>query len=63
MDGRFLQSKPWLQAAPSGETFKEKREKRESASSIHALITPVFLSFVGVSVKREQIKNRLQLQD
>lgn len=59
----FLQSKPWLQAAPSGETFKEKREKRESASSIHALITPVFLSFVGVSVKREQIKNRLQLQD
>lgn len=63
MDGRFLQSKPWLQAAHSGETFKEKREKRESASSIHALITPVFLSFVGVSVKREQIKNRLQLQD
>lgn len=40
----FLQSKPWLKAAPSGKTLKEgkKTEKRESATVIHALITPVF---------------------
>lgn len=59
----FLQSKPWLKAAPSGETFKQKREERENATCIPALITPGFSSFAGVLVKHEQIKHRLQLQD
>lgn len=52
----FLQSKPRLKAAPSGETFKEKREERENATWIPALITPGFSSFAGVLVKHEQIK-------
>lgn len=47
----FLQSKPWLKAAPSGETFKEKKREKGRAQRIHALITPVFFFFFSHSLE------------